>query len=87
MLIEHKADLEAITRGLMQHEELDRKQITELIGESVHAGRLGCWSNNRPRKQKKPVAKAKNEADAKSDSDAETKPISDGDAKSDSDKS
>ena len=39
MLVEHKDDLEAITRGLMEHEELDRKQITEQIGESVHAAK------------------------------------------------
>ena len=39
LLVEHKKDLEAITRGLMEHEELDRKQITELIGDSVHATR------------------------------------------------
>ena len=39
LLVEHKEDLEAITRGLMEHEELDRKQITELIGDSVHATR------------------------------------------------
>jgi len=39
MLVESKKDLEAITRGLMEHEELDRKQITELIGESIHASR------------------------------------------------
>ena len=39
MLVESQKDLEAITRGLMEHEELDRKQITELIGESIHASR------------------------------------------------
>ena len=39
LLVEHKEDLEAITRGLMEHEELDSKQITELIGDSVHATR------------------------------------------------
>ncbi|MCL4153665.1 UNVERIFIED_CONTAM: hypothetical protein GTU68_039316 [Idotea baltica] len=37
LLKENKNDLEAITGGLMESEELDRKQLTELIGESVHA--------------------------------------------------
>ncbi len=39
MLIKYKDELEAITRGLMENEELDRKQITELIGESIHAAK------------------------------------------------
>lgn len=35
-LNEHREDLEAITRGLLEHEELDQKEITELIGPSIH---------------------------------------------------
>ena len=37
LLTDKKDDLQRITDGLMEHEELDRKQIEELIGESVHA--------------------------------------------------
>ncbi len=39
LLTKHKDGLEAVTRGLLEHEELDRKEIAELIGPSVHAER------------------------------------------------
>ncbi|MEO1616777.1 MAG: ATP-dependent zinc metalloprotease FtsH [Planctomycetota bacterium] len=35
LLREHRGDLEKITRSLMEEEELDEEQITELIGESI----------------------------------------------------
>ena len=83
MLIEHKADLEAITKGLMQHEELDRKQITELIGESVHASRLKL------RKEAEAIQEAKAEAEKKDEpeTDKETDDKTEAEAKSDTSKS
>ncbi|MDB2686290.1 ATP-dependent zinc metalloprotease FtsH [Mariniblastus sp.] len=72
MLIEHKADLEAITKGLMQHEELDRKQITELIGDSVHATRLKAREEADALKQAKADAEKKAEPEAEKEADAET---------------
>ena len=35
LLREHRDDLEKITRSLMEQEELDEQEITDLIGESV----------------------------------------------------
>jgi cell division protease FtsH len=35
LLREHRSDLEKVTRSLMEEEELDEQQITELIGESI----------------------------------------------------
>ncbi|MEM6470145.1 MAG: cell division protein FtsH, partial [Planctomycetota bacterium] len=35
LLREHREDLEKITRALMEQEELDEDQITELVGESI----------------------------------------------------
>ena len=35
LLSEHRADLDSVTRALMEEEELDEQQITELIGESI----------------------------------------------------
>lgn len=35
LLREHRADLEKVTRALMEEEELDEQQITDLIGESI----------------------------------------------------
>ena len=32
----HQADLETLTRALLEHEELDRNEIADLIGPSVH---------------------------------------------------
>ena len=76
MLVEHKDDLEAITRGLMEHEELDRKQITELIGESVHA------TKQKARAEEEAKAKAEKEAEEAADSnqqsDSEAEPASEG---------
>jgi len=76
MLVEHKDDLEAITRGLMEHEELDRKQITELIGESVHAAK------QKARAEEEAKAKAEKEAEEAADSnqqsDSEAEPASEG---------
>lgn len=37
LLAKHRDDLEKLTRALIKEEELDRNQITDLIGESVHA--------------------------------------------------
>ena len=37
LLEDKKSDLQSVTDGLLEHEELDRKQIEALIGESVHA--------------------------------------------------
>jgi cell division protease FtsH len=36
LLTKHKDGLEAVTKGLLEHEELDRHQIGDLIGPSVH---------------------------------------------------
>jgi len=36
LLNEKRNELQLITDGLIEHEELDRKQIRELIGPSVH---------------------------------------------------
>jgi cell division protease FtsH len=36
LLKKHSAELESVTRGLMEKEELDRHEIEELIGISVH---------------------------------------------------
>ena len=72
MLVEHKDDLEAITRGLMEHEELDRKQITELIGESVHAAK------QKARAEEEAKAKAEEAADSNQQSDSEAEPASEG---------
>ena len=36
LLTKHKDDLQSVTDGLMEHEELDRHQIEDLIGKSVH---------------------------------------------------
>lgn len=35
LLREHRDDLETVTRALMEEEELDEQQITDLIGESI----------------------------------------------------
>ncbi|WP_182868890.1 ATP-dependent zinc metalloprotease FtsH [Stieleria mannarensis] len=35
LLREHRGDLEKVTRALMEEEELDEQQITDLIGESI----------------------------------------------------
>ncbi len=37
LLTEHRGKLEKITEALLEHEELDERQITALIGPSVHA--------------------------------------------------
>ena len=83
MLVEHKDDLEAITRGLMEHEELDRKQITELIGESVHAAKQKARADEEAKakaeKEAKEKAKAEQEtADSDQQSDSEAEPASEG---------
>jgi cell division protease FtsH len=39
LLRKHRDDLEAVTQGLMRQEELDRHEIRELIGPSVHTER------------------------------------------------
>ena len=39
LLKNHQDGLEAVTQGLLEHEELDRKEIADLIGPSVHASR------------------------------------------------
>ncbi|MEM9412781.1 MAG: cell division protein FtsH, partial [Planctomycetota bacterium] len=36
LLEDKRADLQKITEGLLENEELDRKQIADLIGDSVH---------------------------------------------------
>ncbi len=36
LLSQHREDLEKLTKSLLESEELDQKQITELIGPSVH---------------------------------------------------
>ena len=36
LLLKHRDDLQAITDGLMEKEELDRYEIADLIGQSVH---------------------------------------------------
>ena len=36
LLLNHRDDLQAITDGLMEKEELDRYEIADLIGQSVH---------------------------------------------------
>jgi cell division protease FtsH len=36
LLTEHREGLQAVTDGLMKNEELDRHQITDLLGPSVH---------------------------------------------------
>ena len=83
MLVKHKDDLEAITRGLMEHEELDRKQITDLIGESVHAAKQKARADeeakSKAEKEAKEKAKAEQEtADSDQQSDSEAEPASEG---------
>ena len=39
LLEKHRKDLQAITDGLVEEEELDRHQIADLIGPSVHVSR------------------------------------------------
>jgi len=46
LLTEHRDKLEAIAQGLLREEELDEKEITELIGPSVHTL---AESNGHPR--------------------------------------
>ena len=82
MLVEHKDDLEAITRGLMEHEELDRKQITELIGESVHAAKQKARADEEAKTKAEKEAKAEQEtkqdaADSDKQSEPESKPAGD----------
>ena len=36
LLTEHREGLQAVTDGLMENEELDRHQIADLLGPSVH---------------------------------------------------
>lgn len=36
LLTKHKSGLKAVTDGLLEHEELDRHQIADLLGPSVH---------------------------------------------------
>jgi cell division protease FtsH len=35
LLVEHREELDKITRGLLEHEELDEKQIASLIGPAA----------------------------------------------------
>ena len=37
LLREHRADLDKVAKGLMEEEELDEEQLTQLIGESIQA--------------------------------------------------
>ena len=37
LLREHRADLEKVTRALLEHEELGESELTDMIGESIHA--------------------------------------------------
>ena len=39
LLTKHKQGLQAVTDGLLEHEELDRHQIADLLGPSVHKER------------------------------------------------
>ena len=39
LLTKHRDGLESVTKGLLEHEELDRKEIAGLIGPSVHGER------------------------------------------------
>ncbi len=39
LLTKHKSGLKAVTDGLLEHEELDRHQIADLIGPSVHVAK------------------------------------------------
>jgi cell division protease FtsH len=48
LLNERRAELEQLKEALMQREELDEKEITELIGNSVHANRKLESSNLPP---------------------------------------
>ena len=77
MLIKHKDELEAITRGLMEHEELDRKQITELIGESVHAAKQKARADEEAKAKAEKEAEEKAEQEA-TDSDKQPESASDG---------
>ena len=59
VLTEHRGKLEKITEGLLESEELDESEITELIGPSVHAAKLNGQPNmpaNKPASD--PVAAA-----------------------------
>ena len=45
VLTEHRGKLDKITQGLLEREELDENEITELIGPSVHAAKLNGQPN------------------------------------------
>jgi cell division protease FtsH len=54
LLTEHRGKLEKITQGLLECEELDEREITALIGPSVHPGKL----SGKLHKDKPPVDKS-----------------------------
>jgi cell division protease FtsH len=60
LLEKHKDDMQAITDGLVEQEELDRHQIADLIGPSVHVEREAELPDR--------VEKSDSETDEQSDS-------------------
>ena len=68
LLLKHRDDLQAITDGLLKKEELDRYEIEDLIGPSVHGETV--------RPGKTPNEPSKNGSvssdDEKSDADSES---------------
>jgi cell division protease FtsH len=65
LLIDRRTELQAITDGLMEHEELDRYQIEELIGPSVHG------ENPRPGASKEPSRNGSSESNETTDGNRE----------------
>ncbi|MEL7496641.1 MAG: ATP-dependent zinc metalloprotease FtsH [Planctomycetota bacterium] len=55
LLKSNQDDLEAITKALLEHEELDREDITELIGPSVHSKKLDAAKQKLESAKSEPV--------------------------------
>jgi len=56
LLTKYKDGLEVVTQALLEHEELDRKEISDLLGPSVHANRETELSEGLSDAERKSVA-------------------------------
>ncbi|MFK7767803.1 MAG: ATP-dependent zinc metalloprotease FtsH [Mariniblastus sp.] len=71
LLTKHKDGLKAVTDGLLEHEELDRHQIADLIGPSVHVAKEAELPD-------RVVPKNSENGDGKSDSNGDSENSSNG---------
>ena len=79
LLEKHRDDLQAITDGLLKSEELDRYEIADLIGQSVHGDivRPAAYGLKKPSDNGSTESTSDTEVDSSSDSEPATEAATD----------